>query len=139
MSPIERNEAISRAADTIWPLDGLSTDEAREELLRDMERAIGTYLDATGAKVTECCEVCERVRDALAGADIGQDEGLAFDVAVLQAAWEEMHREAKQTRAVVEALREIKRIAYVEAPPVSDEVPAKVWKIAFDALNAVER
>lgn len=34
-----------------------------------------------------------------------------------------------------EALEEIKRVAAIEAPPVSDEVPAKVWKIAFDALN----
>jgi hypothetical protein len=59
-------------------------------------------------KVAECCEVCERVRDALAGADIGQDEGLAFDVAVLQAAWEEMHREAKQTRGAVETLERIR-------------------------------
>jgi hypothetical protein len=44
---------------------------------------------------------------------------------------------ATTTRGAVEALREIKRVAAVEAPPVSDEVPAKVWKIAFDALNAL--
>jgi hypothetical protein len=53
---IERNEAIRRAADTIWPLGGLSTDEAREELLRDIERAIETYLDATGLRgAVEAC------------------------------------------------------------------------------------
>jgi hypothetical protein len=41
----------------------------------------------------------------------------------------------EQLAGAVEALREIKRVAAIEAPPVSDEVPAKVWKIAFDALN----
>jgi hypothetical protein len=40
-------------------------------------------------------------------------------------------------RGAVEALKEIKRVAAIEAPPVSDEVPAKVWKIAFGALNAL--
>lgn len=49
----------------------------------------------------------------------------------------ELVLEALQPRGAVEALREIKRIAAIEAPPVSDEVPAKVWKIAFDALNVV--
>jgi hypothetical protein len=38
-----------------------------------------------------------------------------------------------------EALSEIKRVAYIEAPPVSDEVPAKVWKLAFDALGGGDR
>jgi hypothetical protein len=38
-----------------------------------------------------------------------------------------------------EALAEIKRVAYIEAPPVSDEVPAKVWKLAFDALGGGDR
>jgi hypothetical protein len=42
---------------------------------------------------------------------------------------------ADQLRGAVEALREIKRVAAIEAPPVSEEVPANVWKIAFDALN----
>ena len=42
-----------------------------------------------------------------------------------------------QLEGAVEALEQIKRIAAIEAPPVSDEVPAKVWKVAFDALNAL--
>lgn len=41
----------------------------------------------------------------------------------------------QQLKGAVEALREIKRVAAIEAPPVSDEVPAKVWKIAHDALG----
>jgi hypothetical protein len=45
---------------------------------------------------------------------------------------------ADDHRRAVEALREIKHVAAIEAPPVSDEVPAKVWKLAFDALNAIE-
>lgn len=61
--------------------------------------------------VSEHCEVCDRVRDALAGANVGQDEGLPFDVAVLNAAWEEMHREAKQCRRAVAALHEAIKLA----------------------------
>jgi hypothetical protein len=45
-------------------------------------------------------------------------------------------REALETNERLrEALREIKRVAVIEAPPVSDEVPAKVWKLAFEALG----
>jgi hypothetical protein len=41
----------------------------------------------------------------------------------------------QELRGAVEALEEIKRVVAIEAPPVSDGVPAKVWKLAFDALN----
>jgi hypothetical protein len=41
-------------------------------------------------------------------------------------------REAQRYR---EALEQIKRVAAIEAPPVSDGVPAKVWRIAYDALD----
>jgi hypothetical protein len=40
-------------------------------------------------------------------------------------------------QGAVRVLREIKRVAAIEAPPVSDEVLAKVWKLAFDALNTL--
>lgn len=51
---------IEAAAEEIWPLDDLSTDQARDELRRDVERALARSDEAVGGVVTR--EEYERVK-----------------------------------------------------------------------------
>jgi hypothetical protein len=45
-SPMLTHEAIRKAADHIWPLEDLSTDEARDELVLDTKNGLSAFLAA---------------------------------------------------------------------------------------------
>jgi hypothetical protein len=63
MAVMRHEQAVRKAAEAIWPMDGLSDDQARQDLFKDTERAIETYLDATGLR--GAVDLAERYGEAI--------------------------------------------------------------------------